>query len=127
MQKPDTWYAYFHVRGSFDPDDITRSVGVSPTVITAMVVRLGSGTHTLRLTQPSPDGLSLRMLCIPLQSLPCGHPGPCGSATSALDQFLGDRGRCALVHGRGCQTGSVHPIESEWLSSSSIRQCREPG
>ena len=31
MQKPDTWYAYFHVRGSFDPDDITRSIGVSPT------------------------------------------------------------------------------------------------
>lgn len=33
MQKPDTWYAYFHVRGSFDPDDITRRVGVSPTQI----------------------------------------------------------------------------------------------
>ena len=33
MQKPDTWYAYFHVRGSFDPDDITRRVGVSPTEI----------------------------------------------------------------------------------------------
>ena len=31
MQKPDTWYAYFHVRGSFDPDDVTRSVGVTPT------------------------------------------------------------------------------------------------
>ena len=33
MQKPDTWYAYFHVRGSFDPDDITRRVGVKPTKI----------------------------------------------------------------------------------------------
>ena len=31
MQKPDTWYAYFHVRGSFDPDDVTRTVGVTPT------------------------------------------------------------------------------------------------
>jgi len=31
MQKPDTWYAYFHVSGSFDPDHITRTVGVTPT------------------------------------------------------------------------------------------------
>jgi hypothetical protein len=31
MQKPDTWYAYFHVRGSFDPEDITRRLGVIPT------------------------------------------------------------------------------------------------
>ena len=31
MQKPDTWYAYFHVRGSFIPEDITRRVGVAPT------------------------------------------------------------------------------------------------
>lgn len=31
MPKPDTWYAYFHARGSFDPDDITRRVGVTPT------------------------------------------------------------------------------------------------
>jgi len=31
MQKPDTWYAYFHVRGSFAPDDVTRRVGVTPT------------------------------------------------------------------------------------------------
>ena len=31
MQKPDTWYAYFHVRGSFAPDDVTRRVGVIPT------------------------------------------------------------------------------------------------
>jgi hypothetical protein len=31
MQKPDTRYAYFHVRGSFDPDDVTRRVGVTPT------------------------------------------------------------------------------------------------
>jgi Domain of unknown function (DUF4279) len=31
MQKPDTWYAYFHLRGSFAPDDVTRRVGVTPT------------------------------------------------------------------------------------------------
>jgi uncharacterized protein DUF4279 len=31
MQTPDTWYAYFHLRGSFDPDDVTRRVGVTPT------------------------------------------------------------------------------------------------
>jgi len=31
MQKPDTWYAYFHVRGSFAPDDVTRRVDVTPT------------------------------------------------------------------------------------------------
>ena len=31
MQNPDTWYAYFHVRGPFDPDDITRRLGVTPT------------------------------------------------------------------------------------------------
>ncbi len=31
MGTPDTWYAYFHVRGSFDPDEITRRVGVAPT------------------------------------------------------------------------------------------------
>jgi hypothetical protein len=31
MQKPDTWYAYFSLRGSFAPNDITRRVGVTPT------------------------------------------------------------------------------------------------
>jgi hypothetical protein len=31
MGTPDTWYAYFALRGSFDPADITRRVGVSPT------------------------------------------------------------------------------------------------
>jgi hypothetical protein len=31
MQELDTWYAYFHVRGSFAPDDVTRRVGVAPT------------------------------------------------------------------------------------------------
>lgn len=31
MAQPDTWYAYFHLRGSFDPDEITRAVGVEPT------------------------------------------------------------------------------------------------
>jgi len=31
MQTPDTWYAYFHVRGSFDPDEITRRLGATPT------------------------------------------------------------------------------------------------
>lgn len=33
MQKPDTWYAYFHLRGSFDPDEITRRVVVKPTKV----------------------------------------------------------------------------------------------
>jgi hypothetical protein len=33
MQNPDTWYAYFHVRGSFDPDDITRRLGVKGTKV----------------------------------------------------------------------------------------------
>lgn len=27
---PDSWYAYFHVRGSFDPDEITRSLRITP-------------------------------------------------------------------------------------------------
>lgn len=27
---PDTWYAYFQIRGSFDPAEITRKVGVTP-------------------------------------------------------------------------------------------------
>lgn len=31
MGKPDTWYAYFVVTGSFEPDEIARRVGVSPT------------------------------------------------------------------------------------------------
>jgi len=31
MATADTWYAYFHIRGSFDPDDVTSSVGVRPT------------------------------------------------------------------------------------------------
>jgi hypothetical protein len=31
MGKPDTWYAYFHVMGSFEPADITARVGVAPT------------------------------------------------------------------------------------------------
>lgn len=30
MPKQDTWYAYFHIRGSFDPDEVTRIVGVAP-------------------------------------------------------------------------------------------------
>jgi hypothetical protein len=29
--KSDTWYAYFVVTGSFEPDEIARRVGVSPT------------------------------------------------------------------------------------------------
>lgn len=33
MGTPDTWYAYFHVRGSFDPDEITGRVGVTPTEV----------------------------------------------------------------------------------------------
>jgi hypothetical protein len=31
MTTADTWYAYFCVTGSFDPDEITRRIGVSPT------------------------------------------------------------------------------------------------
>src|ERR1041384_2888634 len=31
MPPPDSWYAYFHLRGAFDPDEITRAVGVNPT------------------------------------------------------------------------------------------------
>jgi hypothetical protein len=31
MATTDTWYAYFHVRGSFDPDEITRKVAKNPT------------------------------------------------------------------------------------------------
>jgi uncharacterized protein DUF4279 len=31
MTTPDTWYAYFYVTGSFEPDDITRKVGIAPT------------------------------------------------------------------------------------------------
>jgi hypothetical protein len=31
MADADTLCAYFHVRGSFDPDEITRKVGLSPT------------------------------------------------------------------------------------------------
>ena len=33
MSTPDTWYAYFSVRGSFDPDEITRRLGIAPTEI----------------------------------------------------------------------------------------------
>jgi hypothetical protein len=31
MGKPDTWYAYFHIKGSFDPEEVTRRVGITPT------------------------------------------------------------------------------------------------
>jgi Domain of unknown function (DUF4279) len=31
METSDTQYAYFHVRGSFDPDEVTRRVGLVPT------------------------------------------------------------------------------------------------
>jgi hypothetical protein len=31
MATADTWYAYFHVRGSFDPDEISRKVAMNPT------------------------------------------------------------------------------------------------
>src|SRR6185369_12824085 len=30
MSTPDTWYAYFHIRGSFDPNDVTRLTQISP-------------------------------------------------------------------------------------------------
>ena len=31
MSHPDTWYAYFHLRGSFNPAEITERVGITPT------------------------------------------------------------------------------------------------
>jgi hypothetical protein len=31
MTTPDTWYAYFYITGAFEPDDITRKVGITPT------------------------------------------------------------------------------------------------
>ena len=31
MVKPDTWYAYFCLKGSFAPDDLTRRLRVIPT------------------------------------------------------------------------------------------------
>jgi len=31
MTRPDTWYAYFHLRGSFNPAEITERVGIAPT------------------------------------------------------------------------------------------------
>jgi hypothetical protein len=33
MAMADTWYAYFHVRGTFDPNEITRRTGVAPSQI----------------------------------------------------------------------------------------------
>jgi hypothetical protein len=33
MANADKWYAYFHVRGSFEPDEITRRLGVKPTQV----------------------------------------------------------------------------------------------
>jgi len=42
MGTPDTWYAYFHVRGSFDPDDVTRRMGVTPTKIAREGETIGS-------------------------------------------------------------------------------------
>jgi hypothetical protein len=42
MGTPDTWYAYFHVRGSFDPDEVTRRVGVAPTKIAREGDAIGS-------------------------------------------------------------------------------------
>ena len=31
MTCPDTWYAYFHLRGSFNPAEITERLGIVPT------------------------------------------------------------------------------------------------
>jgi hypothetical protein len=44
MSAPDTWYAYFHIRGSFDPDVITRRVGVTPSKIAREGDAIGSTT-----------------------------------------------------------------------------------
>lgn len=33
MATADTWYAYFHVRGTFDPHEITRRLGITPSRI----------------------------------------------------------------------------------------------
>jgi hypothetical protein len=33
MATADTWYAYFHVRGTFDPDEITSKLGITPSRI----------------------------------------------------------------------------------------------
>jgi len=44
MAQPDTWYAYFHLRGSFDPDEITRAVGVKPTETAREGDPIGDGT-----------------------------------------------------------------------------------
>ena len=44
MGKPDTWYAYFHLRGSFDPDEVTRTIGVTPTETAREGDPIGGGT-----------------------------------------------------------------------------------
>jgi len=33
MTRPDSWYAYFHLRGSFNPAEITERVGIVPTTV----------------------------------------------------------------------------------------------
>ena len=33
MAIADTWYAHFHVRGTFDPHEITRRLGITPSRI----------------------------------------------------------------------------------------------
>jgi hypothetical protein len=33
MATADTWYAYFHVRGTFDPDKISRRMSITPSQI----------------------------------------------------------------------------------------------
>jgi Domain of unknown function (DUF4279) len=44
MGQPDTWYAYFHLRGSFDPDEVTRTIGVTPTETAREGDPIGGGT-----------------------------------------------------------------------------------
>ena len=44
MQKPDSWYAYFHIRGSFDLDDITRRTSVAPTKTARQGDAIGDGS-----------------------------------------------------------------------------------
>ena len=48
MATADTWYAYFHVRGTFDPDEITRKLGITPSRVATE-----GGTATRALLQAS--------------------------------------------------------------------------
>jgi len=45
MGEPDSWYAYFHLRGSFDPDQLTQTLGVTPTETAREGDPIGNGTR----------------------------------------------------------------------------------